>query len=72
MAKSQLTKVRTIKEAVSVKGLLSEDATYITYTDEDKEEREISIADCLSLFKGKCISFSVSVVKDEELTADEE
>lgn len=72
MAKSQLTKTRTITDKVSVKGMLSEDGTTITYKDEDKVEQEITVADCLNIFKGKPIDFSVSVKSEDELTDDEE
>ena len=72
MAKSQLTKTRTITDKVSVKGVLSEDGTTITYKDEDKVEQEITVADCLNIFKGKPIDFSVSVKSEDELTDDEE
>lgn len=71
MAKSQLTKTRTITDKVSVKGMLSEDGTTITYKDEDKVEQEITVADCLNIFKGKPIDFSVSVKSEDELTEDE-
>ena len=50
MAKSQLSKTRTITDRVSVKGMLSEDGTTITYTDENKIEQEITVADCLNIF----------------------
>ena len=40
LAKSQLSKTRTITDRVSVKGMLSEDGTTITYTDENKIEQE--------------------------------
>lgn len=72
MAKSQLTKTRTITDKVSVKGMLSEDGTTITYTDENKIEQEITVADCLNIFKGRSIDFSVSVKSEDELTEDEE
>lgn len=72
MAKSQLTKTRTITDKVSVKGMLSEDGTTITYKDEDKVEQEITVADCLNIFKGKPIDFSVSVKSEDELTDEEE
>lgn len=72
MAKSQLTKTRTITDKVSVKGMLSEDGTTITYKDEDKVEQEITVADCLNIFKGELIDFSVSVKSEDELTDEEE
>lgn len=69
---SQLKKTRTITDKVSVKGQLSEDGSKITYLDEDKLEQEITIAECLNIFKGKPIDFSVSVKSEDELTDEEE
>lgn len=67
MAKSQLTKTRIITDRVSVKGFLSEDGTTITYTDENKIEQEITLAECLKAFVGKPIDFSVSIKSEDEL-----
>ena len=71
LAKSQLSKTRTITDKVSVKGMLSEDGTTITYTDENKIEQEITVADCLNIFKGKPIDFSVSIKSEDELPDDD-
>lgn len=67
---SDLKRTRSTTDKVSVKGTLSEDGTIITYLDEDKNEQEISVADCLRAFKGKTISFTVQVKKDEELEVE--
>ena len=72
MAKPQLTKIRTITDKVSVKGILSEDGTTVTYKNDNKVEEEITIADCLKMFVGKSIDFSVSVKSEDELPEDEE
>ena len=71
MAKSQLSKTRTITDRVSVKGILSEDGTTITYTDENKIEQEITVADCLNIFKGKPIDFSVSIKSEDDIPSEE-
>ena len=71
MAKSQLSKTRTITDKVSVKGILSEDGTTITYTDENKIEQEITVADCLNIFKGKPIDFSVSIKSEDDIPNEE-
>ena len=71
MAKSQLSKTRTITDRVSVKGMLSEDGTTITYTDENKVEQEITVADCLNIFKGKPIDFSVSIKSEDNIPSEE-
>lgn len=71
LAKSQLSKTRTITDKVSVKGMLSEDGTIITYTDENKIEQEITVADCLNIFKGKPIDFSVSIKSEDNIPSEE-
>lgn len=71
LAKSQLSKTRTITDKVSVKGILSEDGTTITYTDENKIEQEITVADCLNIFKGKPIDFSVSIKSEDDIPNEE-
>ena len=72
MAKSQLSKTRTITDRVSVKGMLSEDGTTITYTDENKIEQEITISECLGIFKGKPIDFSISIKSEDELPSEDD
>lgn len=67
MAKSQLTKTRTITDKVSVKGILLDDGTTITYKDDNKVDQEITVADCLNIFKGKHIDFNVSIKSEDEL-----
>lgn len=71
MAKSQLSKTRTITDRVSVKGMLSEDGTTITYTDENKAEQNITVAECLNIFKGKPIDFSISIKSEDELPSED-
>lgn len=64
---SNLKKTRTITDKVSVKGMLSDDGTTITYTDENKDEKEISVAECLGIFKGEPIDFTVSRKSEDEI-----
>ena len=64
---SQLKKTRTITDKVSVKGVLSDDGTTITYVDENKDEQDITIAECLKAFMGSPIDFTVSVKSENEL-----
>ena len=71
MAKSQLTKTRVITDKVTVKGVLSEDGTVITYTDENKIEQDITIDECLKAFVGKPIDFSVSIKSEDELPEED-
>lgn len=63
---NQLKKTRTITDKVSVKGILSDDGTLITYMN-DKTEEEITIADCLKAFLGKPVDFSISIKSEDEL-----
>lgn len=65
---SQLKKTRTITDKVTVKGTLSEDGTVITYVDENKNEQEITVTECLKIFCGKLINFSISEKSEEELS----
>lgn len=68
---SQLKKTRTITDKVSVKGILSQDGSVITYMDEDKNEQEITLAECLKPFLGNPIDFSVSVKQEDEIPEDD-
>ena len=71
MAKSQLSKTRIITDKVSVKGILSDDGTTIVYKDDNKVDQEITVAECLSIFKGKPIDFSISIKSEDELPSEE-
>lgn len=68
---NQLKKTRTITDKISVKGILSEDGTTITYMN-DKVEENITITECLKAFLGKPVDFSISVKSEDELPEDEE
>ena len=67
MAKSKLQFKRNITDQLSVKGILSEDGTFITYKDENDIEQEVKISDLLNAFKNQEINFSVSLKSDEDL-----
>lgn len=67
MAKSQLSYVKKVDTKITVKGTLSDDGNFIAYLDADKDEQEISVADCLKDFRGEEISFSVSLTQNEDL-----
>ena len=67
MAKSKLQFKRNITDQLSVKGILSEDGTFVTYKDENDIEQEVKIADLLTAFKNQGIEFSVSLKSDEDL-----
>ena len=65
--KSKLQFKRNIVDKLSVKGILSEDGTFITYMDENDVEQDVKIADLLNVFKNQSIEFGVSLKSDEEL-----
>ena len=67
MAKSKLQFKRNITDKLSVKGILSEDGTFVTYKDENDIEQEVKISDLLNAFKNQEINFSVSLKSDEDL-----
>ena len=67
LAKSKLQFKRNIVDKLSVKGVLSEDGTFITYTDENDIEQEVKISDLLNAFKNQEINFSISLKSDEDL-----
>lgn len=68
---NQLKKTRTITDKVSVKGILSDDGTVITYTN-DKNEEEITVSECLKAFLGKPVDFSITVKSEDELPEEDE
>lgn len=67
MAKSKLSFKRNIVDKLSVKGILSEDGTFITYTDENDTEQDVKISDLLKAFINQPIEFGVSLKSDEGL-----
>lgn len=72
MAKSQLSYTKNTVSKMSVKGTLSDDGKFITYLDEDKEEQNITVADCLRDFRGKEIAFSTSLTENIDLEIEPE
>lgn len=67
MAKSKLQFKRNITDKLSVKGVLSEDGTTITYTDENDIEQDVKVSDLLNVFKNQPIEFGVQLKSDEDL-----
>lgn len=61
---SKLSYKRTTTDKISVKGMLSPDGTFVTYFDDDKNEKEVRIADLLAPFLDSPIDLSVTL-KDE-------
>lgn len=69
MAKN-LTYKKTTTEKVTIKGVLSDDATTITYV-EDKEEKTATIQDYLNKFASMAVEFSIGCKSDEDLIDEE-
>lgn len=67
MAKSKLNFKRCITDKLSVKGVLSEDGTVITYTDENDVDQDVKVSDLLNAFKNQPIEFNVQLKSDEDL-----
>ena len=75
LSKSKLQFKRNITDQLSVKGILSEDGTFVTYKDENDIEQEVKISDLLNAFKNQEINFSVSLKSEDDLnviTSDDE
>ena len=71
MAKSKLQFKRNITDQLSVKGILSEDGSFVTYKDENDIEQEVKISDLLNAFKNQEINFSVSLKSEDDLNVIE-
>ena len=68
MAANKLKFTRTTTDKLTVKGgVLSEDCTTITYTDENDMEQKVKVSDLLSSFKDQIIDFTVALKTDEDL-----
>lgn len=67
MAKSKLNFKRSITDKLNVKGVLSEDGTIITYTDENDIEQDAKVSDLLNAFKNQPIELNVQLKSDEDL-----
>lgn len=75
MGKSKLVFKRNTTDKLSVKGILSEDCTTITYTDDKDAEQDIKVSDLLLAFKNCAIEFGVSLKSENDLeliTSDED
>ena len=71
MAK-QLNYKKTTSETITVKGFLNDDATTITYLNEDKEEVTISMQTLINKFASMGVAISIKSQTDEELEIEEE
>ena len=57
-------------ETITIKGTLSDSADVIVYQ-EDKQDKVANIQDCLNMFAGEVVTFSIGVKSDEEIDEDE-
>lgn len=71
MAK-QFTYKKTVTESLSVKGIMNDNATAITYTNEDKDDVTVSIQSLLDKFASQGVVLTIKTQSDEELDLDEE
>ena len=71
MAK-QLSYKKTTTEAITVKGVFNDEATTITYLNEDKEEVTVPVHTLLEKFASQAVSLTIKTQTDEELELDEE
>ena len=67
MSKSKLNFTRNIVNKLRVKGVLSEDGSYITYSDENDIEQDVKISDLLNSFKNQFVEFGVQLKDSEDL-----
>lgn len=67
MAKSGLQFKRNTVEKVAIKGLLSDDCSTITYTDENGNEKDVTVKDLLNAMKNQYIELSSQIKTEEEL-----
>ena len=68
----QLIYKKVTTETITVKGVLNDDATTITYMNEDKEEVTIPIQTLMDKFASMGVSLSIKTQTDEELEIEEE
>lgn len=66
MANYKYNQITTTK--FSIKGNLSDDGKYITYIDDNKEQRSITVEKCLSEFCGLPIEFNLSLKTEQDLS----
>lgn len=65
--RSCLSFKRNTTEKVSIKGLLSDDCSTITYTDENGNEKDVTVKDLLNAMKNQYIELSSQIKTEEEL-----
>lgn len=70
MAK-QFAYKKTITESMTVKGIVNEDATTITFINDEKDEVTVEIQELLDKFASQTVSLSIKTQSDEELDLED-
>ena len=71
MAK-QFAYKKTITESMTVKGVVNEDATTITFLNDEKDEVTVKIQELLDKFASQTVSLSIKTQSDEELDLEDD
>lgn len=71
MAK-QFAYKKTVTESMTVKGIVNEDATTITFLNDEKDEVTVKIQELLDKFASQTVSLSIKTQSDEELDLDDD
>ena len=71
MAK-QFAYKKTVTESMTVKGIMNEDATTITFLNDEKDEVTVKIQELLDKFASQTVSLSIKTQSDEELDLEDD
>ena len=71
MAK-QFAYKKTVTESMTVKGIINEDATTITFLNDEKDEVTVKIQELLDKFASQTVSLSIKTQSDEELDLEDD
>ena len=71
MAK-QFAYKKTVTESMTVKGIVNEDATTITFLNDEKDEVTVQIQELLDKFASQTVSLSIKTQSDEELDLEDD
>ena len=71
MAK-QFAYKKTVTESMTVKGVVNEDATTITFLNDEKDEVTVKIQELLDKFASQTVSLSIKTQSDEELDLEDD
>ena len=63
---------KTVTESMTVKGVVNEDATTITFLNDEKDEVTVEIQELLDKFASQTVSLSIKTQSDEELDLEDD